>query len=125
MFYSMAASAMLAQLAAEERSFSWDLVVRCRFDLMFHRDLNLAHDIEPRTIYVPSFDDVSVNDCFAYGRPEAMIDYSFCYSAIDQYLEEGAGSCNECILHHHLKAKKLKVALGSLPMNKDGFELWR
>jgi hypothetical protein len=106
MFYSIHQSSLLSQ----QQPTQWDLVIRCRFDLLFTGPLELDSAPCDRYIALPSRDALSVNDWFAYGSPAAMYNYAACFNSLDLYLSKGASSCNECLLAYHLRQFEDSIA---------------
>ena len=98
----------------------YDIVIRCRFDLLLQEDINfkgIVEDIMSKKydIYIPSteFNFEGYNDQIAIGSYDAMKIYSDCFSNIFEIVKDIDISDNhwwpEIILKKHLDAYNLKI----------------
>lgn len=121
MFYGISRAMMITTV----KGVMYDWYVRCRFDLAFHKPLVLPDATEPDALYLPEWDDTSVNDMFAYGRFWPMLCYASCFHYMDQCCDEGAVACNEGILRHHLSHSNWKLSKSSIGYGPGEFEIVR
>ena len=108
MFYSIKSSNDLKSFYEKKNNFKYDVVIRCRFDILIEIfDINLS-DIDLSYIYTDAVGNGFPNDQLAISSSENMDYYSSLYDRIDTYYNEGIRNfVGERLLRHHLKDSKL------------------
>jgi len=108
MFYSIKVSNELKSFYEKKNNFKYDVVIRCRFDILINRfDINLS-DIDLSYIYTDTVGNGFPNDQLAISSSENMDYYSSLYDKINDYYNEGFRNfVGERLLRHHLKDSKL------------------
>jgi hypothetical protein len=108
MFYSIKASNDLKNFYEKKNNFKYDVVIRCRFDILINRfDINLS-DIDLSYIYTDTVGNGFPNDQLAISNSENMDYYCSLYDKINDYYNEGFRNfVGERLLRHHLKDSKL------------------
>lgn len=103
MLYSIKISNDLKKKYEIEKGFEYDVVIRSRFDIIFHRlDFDLS-SIDYSMVYT---DEVGVgfsNDQFAISNSVGMDYYSSLFDMLDVYYKNGfKGFIGERLVTHHL-----------------------
>ena len=116
MHYGIYKSNSLKKKFEDIKGFKYDLVIRCRFDLLFKKAI--IDEVEKNVIYLPPNEDIDIvfnegmkkqlqekgpafmpNDKFAYGNSGAMDYYSSIYEFynrdVDYYLHHGEASVSQ------------------------------
>jgi hypothetical protein len=108
MFYSIKVSNDLKSFYEKKNNFKYDVVIRCRFDILINRfDINLS-DIDLSYIYTDTVGNGFPNDQLAISSSENMDYYCSLYDSINDYYNEGFRNfVGERLLRHHLKDSKL------------------
>jgi hypothetical protein len=85
----------------QENGFTYDAVIRARFDLEYENELEINFDND---IWIPIGWNHrgGINDTFAYGNAVSMYYYAQLYPNLQQYLNEGALLHPEFLLKYHL-----------------------
>ena len=105
MFYKVEKCNDLKKEYEKMHNFTYDAVIRCRFDFNLETPLRTDDLIELREwIYIPEGGDWGgVNDQFAISCSHNMDIYSALFSCIDRYYRSGCVFCPEILLQHHLE----------------------
>jgi len=111
---------------AAQNNFSWDIMIRARWDWEFDR-IDLVID---DSIHVPvdlglaghlfSYNGETVcahNDQFAWGSADNMKTYSSLYHHIAELYEAGIDFCSEVLLTAHLKNHTIEIAYDNIKFN--------
>jgi len=108
MFYSLKISNELKSYYENKNNFKYDVVIRCRFDILINKfDIDLS-DIDLSYIHTDTVGNGFPNDQLAISSSENMDYYSSLYDRIDTYYNEGIRNfVGERLLRHHLKDSKL------------------
>lgn len=103
MYYSILKANDLKKKQEQNCGVKYDLVIRCRFDIVFNTfNINLE-TIDDSFIWVSGEIEPYPNDQFAVSSSENMDYYSNLYNMINDYYIKGYRSfVNERILKHHL-----------------------
>jgi len=110
MFYSVKVANDLKSFYEKKNKFKYDVVIRCRFDVLIERfDIDLS-DIDLSYIYTDSVGDEDAgfpNDQLAVSNSKNMDYYCSLYDKIDDYYNEGFKNfVGERLLKYHLKNHK-------------------
>jgi hypothetical protein len=108
MFYSIKVANDLKIFYEKKNNFKYDVVIRCRFDILIDKfDINLS-DTDLSYIYTDTVGNGFPNDQFAISSSENMDYYCSLYDKIDEYYNEGFRNfVGERLLRHHVKDSKL------------------
>lgn len=108
MFYSLKISNELKSFYENKNNFKYDVVIRCRFDILINKfDIDLS-DMDLSYIYTDTVGNGFPNDQLAISSSENMDYYCSLYDRIDTYYNEGIRNfVGERLLRHHLKDSKL------------------
>jgi hypothetical protein len=113
MFYSIARADLCRVEWEHLHNSIYDVVIRCRTDLMFHDTPNLT---ELEKISIPK--DMSyggLNDQFAFSNSYNMLQYSSCYSSIERLFRAGTNFHPETLLRDHIQQQNIPVRLIETP----------
>lgn len=108
MFYSIMVSNEIKKLYEKVNNFKYDLVIRCRFDIVFHVfNLNLYSLDSNNKIYTYHTGAEQLpNDHFAISSSVNMDYYCDLYNNLEKYYREGfRGFIGERLLNYHLNKK--------------------
>ncbi|MCS4097994.1 hypothetical protein [Salinibacter ruber] len=97
---------------------TYDILVRCRYDIKFARKLNIPTEEYKNRIVVPEFDNYGgYNDRFAVGPRDLMEEY---FELIEFVYERGIkrGENAEKVLHAMLKTKSIPVVTEEIFFNR-------
>lgn len=142
MTYSLFMANRLKQQSELSRGFSYDVVIRCRFDLLFQQSLAAwtppfeSTDPSVKSLCsAPRFQGLRVDkitdgtvyanlvrargcwvsDLFAYGSSSAMDIYAAIYQHLDDLVEIAENRSAECLLADHLKGCGIKAVEHEVP----------
>lgn len=111
MFMSIAMANLLKNTFSTIRNISFDLNIRIRTDLFFHKpidmsnfDLDLCH-VNDQYIHT----DYAVNDLFAIANNKNMDKYCSVYDNIPNLIQDGCAVNPECFLGYNLKKNMIKI----------------
>lgn len=110
MTYSINESNNLKKNNEKKENIIYDIVIRCRFDIVINSfNLNL-NDIDLEKIYVSGEINPLINDQFAISSSENMDYYADFYNRIEEYYNSGYRDfVNEHFLRHHLSIGKKQI----------------
>ena len=109
--YSILQSTMLKTQWEYEQGFTYDVVVRLRFDYALYDTIYLdRYDVRflnlPNRCPHPN----AVDDTFAFSSSRNMNIYADLYNHLDEYYnKDGIVFCDEHLLNHHLLKNKLEI----------------
>jgi hypothetical protein len=109
MWYSIFYANLLKTQYEVENNFIYDIVIRCRFDIIFNTFTLDLYSLDTNKIHISGEINPICNDQFAISSSEHINYYSTLYNNIDRYwIEDKPQMVNEHILTHHLihKGKK-------------------
>ena len=106
MYYSIKVSNNLKKFYENKNNFIYDVVIRCRFDILIEKlDIDF-NDIDLSYIHTDIVGLDHPNDQLAISSSENMDYYSILFDKIDDYYKEGFDRfVGERLLKHHLKNK--------------------
>jgi hypothetical protein len=110
MFYSIKIANYLKSFFENENNFKYDLVIRCRFDILLE-NINLNFDkINDNEIYLDTVGSGFPNDQFAISNSKTMDYYCSLYDNLELYYKEGVRNfVGERILRYHLEKGNIKM----------------
>lgn len=106
----------------EAHGITYDIVMKCRADMVPHEEFKFPLSIHRNTVYIPEDHDCpyhwdnpyyhvpGINDHIAFGDLYAMKIYSNVYSKVDEYCTAGRPYHPESLLLYHLESSKLNIA---------------
>jgi hypothetical protein len=108
MFYSIKISNELKKFYEIKNNFKYDVVIRCRFDILIEKfEINL-YNFDSSFINTHSVGNGFPNDQLAISNSENMDYYSSLFDKIEEYYNNGfRGFVGERLLRHHLNDKFL------------------
>lgn len=113
MFYSMYASNELKKSYENEHSFTYDWVIRSRFDVATPSGELQLHHLDNSSLYVPADSFDSVNgyvDSLAYSNSPNMDVYSDTYNNVYSIMEDSTMKLvGEYVLRRHLDNSNINV----------------
>lgn len=125
MFLSIYKSNAIKNDFAKMRNINFDLNIRLRTDLFFHKNLNMSEYSQEfchvNNQYVHT--NYALNDLFAIGSNDNMNIYSSVFSNINEIVKDGCAVNPECFLGYHLQKHSTKIKKHSFQRNI--FNLYR
>jgi len=113
MFYSIWRANLLKIQYENENQFKYDVVVRCRPDLIIDHGVMLERFLNNNpldAVFTPAFGSYGgANDQFAFSSSAFMNIYSELYSMIPNHVQHGCGFRPESLLAFHLARNGLPV----------------
>jgi len=110
MYYSILKSNELKSKYEVEKQFKYDLVIRCRFDIIFNTFNLDLETINTDLVYVSGEINPYPNDQFAVSNSENMDKYASLFNNIKLYYGKGFKEfVNEKILRYHISEQNLKI----------------
>jgi len=120
MWYGIMKSILMAIEHSSDNNFTYDTIIRCRFDVLLNRQLHISH-VEENTLYACEMNkpDGHIADWLNFGRQDVMsvyastfLNYQKIYSDIEKY---GLNPiCNEAALAHNIARHGILVS--NIPM---------
>lgn len=111
MFYSIYKSNQLKKEYEKENNFTYDIVIRCRFDIKLDKKIDLTSDMSK--VYLPfnCFDtSIGYVDSVGYSNSINMDIYSDTFNNIDTIMANyDIGFCGEYILRKQLDSNNLQI----------------
>jgi len=102
MYYKIKSSNDLKIEYEKENNFEYDMVIRCRTDLMMERQ-HFIKGFETKYLYMcKDFRWTGENDKIAWGSSRVMNVYSTVYDYIEQYYNAGCVFHSETLLRYHV-----------------------
>jgi len=103
----------------------YDYVIKGRFDIKLHNELNLDKNIDSICI-PPGYDwRGGVNDIIAWGGRDSMSYYCSMYEKISEYISSGVFFHPETLLRHHLKESSFNLDRPNLKVSLRGSKIWK
>ena len=120
MFYSVKLANNLKIMHEQKHNFCYDIVIRCRTDILIEKlDYNL-NSIDPTNIYMYYVGNDCPNDQFAFSSSENMDYYASLFDNMPQYREQGYKIfVGEHLLRYHLARKNMKIVYNSEYLKND------
>ena len=114
MWYSIHKSNLLKIEYEKENHFEYDVVVRCRFDSIFHSPIKFEnYDLNKINVShcAGTEDFPQVRDWFAFSNSKNMDQYAYLINDLKLLNDQVSNTerANEIFLHQHLKNKKIQV----------------
>jgi len=85
MYYSIAQSMALVSNYEFNNNFVYDCVIRCRFDCLFRKPLNIE-DYDLKYIWAPQFHEINIGDQIAISGSANMKIYSLMFNHLSHFL---------------------------------------
>ena len=109
MYYKIYLANMHKFMYEQEHLFTYDVVIRCRSDLYFNRDVELVMP-QPKTAYFPTINSQSrINDQFWFADSETSDFISRLYLAIPRLWHGGILIHGETLLGSYIELTKVNV----------------
>ena len=115
MFYSVMESMKLKKQWEEVNDFTYDWVIRCRFDFGLITPIKID-ELDSELVHLPNNCQIhpgatpdSYNDMFSLSKSEYADHYGDTFNHIDEYYEDGVKYVQEPILGHHFIKHEIPV----------------
>lgn len=113
MFYKIYKGNLLRKEYEEKNNIKYDLIIRCRTDLLFTTELKPHLFQDENCLYSPIIGKYlkgGINDQFAIAHPSIMDTYCSLYPDLLSYMEKSVTVPRpEAYLGYHLKKNKIKI----------------